>query len=96
MDLGDELVKMLEEELRGILTEGKEHLGDLKGYARDIAPEIVKWLREDPSDARRNIQHLKAQAVLIAGIKALEVKKSVIEHVIVLVAKAMRIALAAA
>lgn len=96
MSLKDDLVAMLQEELKGMLTEGKDHLGDLKGYVEEITPQIVKWATEDPEDARRNLAHLKAQAVLIAGIKAIEVKKSVIEHAVVLVAKAVRIALMAA
>lgn len=76
----------LKEEILAILQEhGKALLGQFTGdferFAKDIATEATKYAAEaiaNPSDehARQNLRHLKAQALMLAGIWRVEAESA--------------------
>ena len=90
-----ELKEMISVELGELLNFGTTLKEDLKGYAERIVPAIIEFAESDPKDERRNLEHLKAQALLIAGMTALAAKKQALERAVTIVAKTLRIVLAA-
>lgn len=92
----EELKELLSDELKGLAEEGQAQLGDLKGFVEEIAPEILKWAQADPEDQRRNMRHLKAQALMVAGIKAVHIRDTLLERAVSITARVLGIALKAA